>query len=181
MRVGEAQTGCQIQGMDRMPDPNADVILPPLGIRVKLILSRRMTPHIKRRILRYLDQIFHWSCRLTGRNQKALAPSAAVSTASLKAGDLVRVRSKEEIEATLNHWRQLKGCTFMEEMEPYCGSTQQVLKPVERFLDERDYRIKNCRGIIILEALMCQGTERFGPCDRSCFYFWREEWLEKID
>lgn len=181
MRGGEAQIGCQIQDIDRMPDPDTEVILPPLGIRVRLFLSRRMAPHIKRGILRYSDQIFRWSSRLTGRSRKAPAPSAAISTARLKAGDLVRVRSKEEVEATLNHWRQLKGCTFMEEMEPYCGSTQRVLKPVERFLDERDYRIKNCRGIIILEGLMCQGTERFGTCDRSCFYFWREEWLEKID
>jgi hypothetical protein len=28
---------------------------------------------------------------------------------------------------------------------------------------------------------MCKGTAEFGTCDRSCFVFWREEWLEKID
>jgi hypothetical protein len=27
---------------------------------------------------------------------------------------------------------------------------------------------------------MCQGTKDFGRCDRSCFFFWREEWLEKL-
>jgi len=27
----------------------------------------------------------------------------------------------------------------------------------------------------------CQGTPDLGRCDRSCFYFWREEWLEKLD
>ena len=35
-------------------------------------------------------------------------------------------------------------------------------------------------GIVILENVICQGTIDFGKCDRSCFYFWREEWLEKI-
>jgi len=140
-----------------------------------------MAPRIKRAILKYSDNVISWSSRLAGQSQKASVPPAAVTTSSLKAGDLVCVRSREEIEATLNPWRQLKGCTFMEEMEPYCGTTQRVLKPVERFLDERDYRIKKTRGIILLEGLLCQGTERFGRCDRSCFYFWREEWLEKID
>jgi len=99
---------------------------------------------------------------------------------SLRPGDLVCVRSRHEIEATLNRWNQLKGCAFVEEMWPYCGTNQRVLRPVERFLDERDYLMKKCKGLVILDGVMCQGTKDFGPCDRSCFYFWREEWLEKI-
>jgi len=99
----------------------------------------------------------------------------------LHAGDLVRVRSKEEIVSTLNSWDQLKRCAFMEEMWPYCGTKQRVLKRVEKFLDERDYLIKKCNGIVILENLLCEGTKDFGPCDRACFYFWREEWLEKLE
>jgi hypothetical protein len=99
----------------------------------------------------------------------------------LKAGDLVRVRPAGEIQATLNHWRQLKGCTFMPEMEQYCGTVQRVLKPMERFVDERDLRVKKCRGIILLEGLQCQGAADFGRCDRSCYFFWRQEWLEKIE
>lgn len=181
MRNSETQIGCQIQGLDRMQDPNFGVILPPLGIRLRLALTRRMAPRFKRAILSHSDNVLNWSSRLTGRNQKATAPSAAVAASSFKAGEMVRVRPREEIEATLNHWRQLKGCTFMEGMESYCSTTQRVLKPVERFLDERDYQIKKTMGIILLEGLLCQGTERFGRCDRACFYFWREEWLEKID
>ena len=69
----------------------------------------------------------------------------------------------------------------MEEMWPYCGTTQKVFKRVEKFLDERDYLLKKCRGIVILEGIFCEGTKDFGQCDRSCFFFWREEWLEKID
>jgi hypothetical protein len=181
MRSSEAQTVCQIQSLDYMADPNAKVIVPPLSMRLRLKLTRRMAPQVKRAILRYSDWVLNRSSQLIGRSEKAFVPSAKPQTSSLKAGDPVRVRSQEEIGATLNYWRQLKGCTFMEEMKPFCGTTQRVLKPVERFLDERDYRIKKTRGIILLEGLTCQGTERFGRCDRSCFYFWREEWLEKID
>jgi hypothetical protein len=68
----------------------------------------------------------------------------------------------------------------MEEMWCHCGTTQRVYKRVEKFMDERDYLVKRCKGIVILEGVMCEGTKDFGPCDRSCFYFWREEWLEKL-
>jgi hypothetical protein len=92
----------------------------------------------------------------------------------------VRIRSKEEIRATLDNWNQRRGCSFLDEMWPYCGTQQRVFKRVERFLDERDYLTKRCKGIVLLEGLICEGTKYFGPCDRSCFYFWREEWLEKM-
>jgi hypothetical protein len=118
-----------------------------------------------------------------GKNKMPVAPTTDVippAPMKLTPGDLVRVRSREEIEATLNHWRQLKGCTFMPEMRSYCGTTQRVLKVMERFVDERDLRIKKCKGIVLLEGVMCQGTADFGRCDRSCLIFWREEWLEAM-
>ena len=99
-----------------------------------------------------------------------------------EAGDLVRVRSKEEIQATLNPWGILKGCKFMTlEMSPYCGTTQRVFKRLERFVDERDYHVKKSHGVVLLDGSYCEGTSDYGRCDRSCFYFWREEWLEKVD
>ena len=69
----------------------------------------------------------------------------------------------------------------MPEMDQYCGTTQRVLKPLERFVDERDLRVKTSRGIVLLDGVVCQGTADFGRCDRCCVMFWREEWLEKID
>ena len=68
----------------------------------------------------------------------------------------------------------------MNEMTAFCGTTQVVLKRVGRFVDERDLRVKTSRGIVLLEGAMCQGTADFGGCDRSCLYFWREEWLQEI-
>jgi hypothetical protein len=99
---------------------------------------------------------------------------------ALEPRDLVRVRSREEIQATLDRWNQLKGCAFMEEMWRHCGTVYRVYKRVEIFMDERDYLMKRCKGIVLLEGVMCEGTKDFGQCDRSCFYFWREEWLEKL-
>jgi hypothetical protein len=69
----------------------------------------------------------------------------------------------------------------MEEMWPYCGTTHRVLKKVNRFLDERDYLMKKCKSTFLLDGAICSGTKDFGACDRSCFFFWKEAWLEKLD
>jgi hypothetical protein len=141
-----------------------------------------LSPRAKRTLKTYALRLINRFAGLNGRSQTAPTTTQnQVTTPPLKAGDLVRVRSIEEIQATLNPLNELKGCSFMPEMRPYCDTTQRVLKPVERFLDERDYQVKRCKGIILLEGAICQGTEIFGACDRSCFFFWREEWLEKVD
>ena len=101
-------------------------------------------------------------------------------SAPLEAGDWVKVRPRDDIEPTLDRWVELKGCGFMAEMWQFCGTPQRVMKPVRRFVDERDYQVKRANNIYLLEGLTCGGTELFGPCDRACFYFWRREWLEKI-
>lgn len=116
-------------------------------------------------------------CKLKEENLHAEKKSQQ----ALKSGDLVQVKSRHQIEESLDRWNHYKGCGFMEEMWSYCGTTQKVLKRVERFLDERDYLIKKCNGIVLLENILCEGTKDFGPCDRTCFYFWREEWLQKIN
>ena len=137
--------------------------------RVKRIVRRRL--FFMRNVI---GKLFH---------NPALQSSNAmdISAEPLNVGDLVRVRSKEEIRATLGDWNALQGCVFMEEMWQHCGTVQRVLKPVERFLDERDYHIKKIRETVILEGVNCQGTVDFGPCDRNCFFFWRREWLKKIE
>ena len=99
----------------------------------------------------------------------------------LQSGDRVRIKSKQEILALLDPWLEQKGCGFMEEMWVYCDTEQVVRNRVEKFMDEATLRMRTSKGIVLLEGLMCEGTIDFGRCDRSCFYFWREEWLEKIE
>lgn len=138
--------------------------------RIKRILKRRRS---------YLRNLLSEITGSEKRESKDMAKSS--SPESLKPGDNVRIKSREKIKSTLNRWNQLKGCAFMEEMWPYCGTTHRVFKRIEKFLDERDYLIKKCNNIVILEGVFCEGTKDYGPCDRSCFLFWREEWLERIE
>jgi hypothetical protein len=148
---------------------------------IKLMIRRRLSPKKERVFKIYTNDLAEWFYNLTGRKSKRSSNLVNNPSSRLGAGDWVKVRSLKEIEATLNHWGQLRGCTFMPEMASYCGTTQRVLKPMKRFVDERDLRVKKSSGIILLEKVMCQGTAAFGSCDRSCFVFWREEWLEKIE
>ena len=99
----------------------------------------------------------------------------------MKTNDWVRVRSRDEIEATLDKENRLKGCLFLKEMGDYCDTYQRVLKPVEQFLDERTYFVRKVSGIVLLEEAICKGTEIPDGCDHSCYFFWREEWFEKIE
>ena len=115
-----------------------------------------------------------------GNTRRQLKDNIMGCSQGLQPGDLVRVRSAAEIQATLNKWHQLKGCRFLEEMRPYCNTIQRVFKRVEKFLDEREYLMKKTQGIIILEKVFCRGSRDLGACDRTCFFFWREEWLEKM-
>jgi len=137
----------------------------------------KKVPHSLKKRKNYLATMFS---EFTGKNKRQSKDSRTAIYEPLKPGDWVCVRSEREVKATLDRWNHLKGCGFMEEMWVYCGTTQRVFKRVEKFLDERDYIVKKCHGLVILEGVMCQGTEGFGTCDRSCFFFWREEWLKKL-
>jgi hypothetical protein len=136
---------------------------------------------LKRMIKNRLNYVRNWISEHSGARAGGQPPAGGCTVCHLQPGDIVRVRSRDEIQATLDRWNELRGCGFMEEMRPYCGTPQRVLKRVEKFLDERDYRIKQCKGIVILDGVVCQGTVDFGGCDRSCFFFWREEWLESMN
>jgi hypothetical protein len=172
---------CQVQCWPGVSEGKAEIAPQSPRSHLKLILKRRLSQRTKRSLKTHSGRLIMSFSGLTGRSDLSPLPTAAASAASLKAGDLVRVRSRQEIQATLDSWKELKGCLFMEDMWRYCGTTQRVLKRVERFVDERDYQVKKCKGIALLEGLTCEGTADYGRCDRACFFFWREEWLEKID
>jgi hypothetical protein len=146
---------------------------------LKLLLKRNLSAGTKRKLKKQMSNLSH-AIGFAKKRQSSPFAQTISGTQSLIAGDLVRVRSEQEIQATLNTWNELNGCMFMDAQWQYCGTTQRVLKPVERFVDERDYQVKKARGLVLLEGLICEGTPDYGRCDRSCFYFWREEWLEKI-
>jgi len=98
----------------------------------------------------------------------------------LQPGELVEVKSIDEILATLGPDRKLKGLLWMTGMSKYCGKRYKVFKRIENILLETNGDSRQMKNTVILEGVMCDGTE-FGGCDRSCFHFWREAWLKRVE
>lgn len=176
------QNECQFVSLQGIAEGN-DTTPPISPLRhMKLFIRRHISPSLERALFRKADNTIDKLLSIKGENTHATKLEPNAKTTHIKEGDMVLVRSKEEIKSTLDHFGKLKGCSFMEdEMSLYCGTVHRVHKVMERFVDERELRVKKCKGLVLLDGVMCQGTTAFGRCDRSCFVFWREEWLEKIE
>lgn len=99
---------------------------------------------------------------------------------NLQPGELVRIRSKEEILATLNADLLNRGMGFDEEMARYCGQTARVQARVSRCIDEKTGRMLTMKNpCIVLENNVCAGVYNVS-CPREFVPFWREIWLERV-
>jgi len=173
---------CQLPCVSQISEGPADFGPQPSVKRLKRLLARPWNYGVKKWLKRLDRALVKFKVKTNSQPDiEGEAVPAAQLIEPLMPGDWVRVRSMDEIEATLDRWKELKGCAFLEEMWEYCGTTQRVLQPMERFLDERDYKVKKVKGLVLLAGVICRGTPVFGRCDRCCHLFWRQEWLEKIE
>lgn len=133
---------------------------------------------LRRRTLVVLRQAAKKYRNLTKPEQKPVVLPENV-TSPLSKGDLVRVRPLKEINETLDYRGFTKGCYFMGQMEKFCEQEFRVAGSLEKFFDEARCRTLTCKNLFLLAGIHCSG-ESVGGCDRSCYLFWRREWLEKI-
>jgi hypothetical protein len=99
-------------------------------------------------------------------------------------GDVVRVRSKEEIARTLDTAGKNRGLWFDREMLRLCGQTTTVTGTVERFVDEGSGRLVELKSdCYILEDSVCLGEEMAVKClcPRRILPWWRGCWLDSVD
>jgi len=119
------------------------------------------------------------------RRKGTLPPDQPFPVASLdlQPGDVVRVKSYEQILATVDQKLSNLGLNWGEELVPYCGRTYRVRSRVEKFIDERSGILKKLKTpAVILEGVTCQSRfsdKRIG-CPRAIFAWWREVWLERV-
>lgn len=107
-----------------------------------------------------------------------------IAVLNLEVGDLVQVRSKNEIMLTINAGQKNRGLWYDEEMLPYCNKVHRVLKKVERIIDERTGKMISINGsCIILDGVVCSGHHSSNRlfCPRSIYPYWREIWLKRVD
>src|SRR5579864_2633650 len=104
-------------------------------------------------------------------------------TLDLQPGELVRVKTQEEILRTVDRSNRNRGMYWDAELVPYCGGTYRVLKRVTKLIDERTAKMVEMKNpCIILDTVVCQA--RYSPCRMLCpksmYPYWREIWLERV-
>lgn len=99
-----------------------------------------------------------------------------------RTGDLVEVRSKEEILATLTADARVSGMPFMPEMLRFCGQRFQVGAVAHKTCEtaKKTYKARRLEKTVHLGDLRCDGAAH-GGCQAACRLFWRDEWLKPVD
>ena len=113
---------------------------------------------------------------------KGTAPSGQTpdDTLGLQPGEIVEIKSKEEIFATLDDEDGTGRLSFDTEMLKYCGRRAKVLRRVERIIDEKTGRMLRIkRATVILDGVICTG-DYHRCCPRAVYPYWCEVWLKRV-
>lgn len=101
---------------------------------------------------------------------------------NLQTGELVRIKSYNDILNTLNEEGKNRGLSFDAELVPYCGTVQRVRARLTTYMDEKRGKLVHLKNpCILLEDVYCQS--RYSSCKmmcpRSIYSWWHEVWLER--
>jgi hypothetical protein len=99
----------------------------------------------------------------------------------LQPGEIVEIKSREEIFATLDENDKTQGLRFDGEMLKYCGRRARVLRRIENIIDEKTGRMLTIRrDTVILDGVICRG-DYHRSCPRAIYPYWREAWLRRVE
>ena len=103
---------------------------------------------------------------------------------NLKPGELVQIKSYEDILATLDHRNRNRGLYFDSEMVPFCGGKYRVIERVDRIVNENTGEMSKLPGAcIMMEGVKCRAwySERRIACPRAILSYWHEIWLRRAE
>ena len=99
------------------------------------------------------------------------------SLSKFRTGNLVKIRSKEEILATLDQDGCLEGMPFMPEMLQFCGKQFRVGAVAHKTCDTvRGTGGRRLQHAVHLDGVRCLGSAH-GGCQAACNLFWKDAWL----
>jgi hypothetical protein len=113
------------------------------------------------------------------QSECVLQYSASGAEAGLRPqiGEIVEVRSVDEILATLDSEGKFEGVPFMPEMLPFCGGVFKVFKYADLTCTDGEPRCLT--NTVHLSELRCDGSAHHN-CEAKCLIFWKEAWIKRI-
>lgn len=106
-------------------------------------------------------------------------PATPPTCRRLRPGDLVEVRGRDEIAATLDSEGKIDGLPFMPEMARHCGRRYRVSRRADRVFLDHHYYVAQLNRAVFLEDVRCDGRYH-GGCAMGCLLFWHEAWLQPV-
>jgi len=98
---------------------------------------------------------------------------------NLQPGDWVEVKSKKEVQKTLDKNGKNRGLVFTSEMHHFCGKRFQVRQRLDKMVSEGNGQMITLKDTVLLENVTCFGICKLG-CSRHLHHWWREIWLRKV-
>jgi len=137
---------------------------------------------------RMVRAAYNWLQRLRGGSSFPFVTGTLKKTPhqelGLQPGERVRVRSFEEIVATLDASSKNRGLGFdTSEMRLHCKKIFTVKARINRIINERTGEMMDFSNpCITLDGVYCTGetTETRLFCPRAITPYWREIWLERV-
>lgn len=106
----------------------------------------------------------------------SLQQTKAVSL-DLQPGDWVEIKSRKDIEETLDISGKNKGLLFTPPMLQYCGRRYRVAYRLHKMILEDTGKMIQLKDTVVLDGVTCQAW----GCQRLNFLFWREIWLKRVE
>jgi hypothetical protein len=122
-------------------------------------------------------QVSDCDLRLQSATQLSYSPPQHQFGTRPRIGEIVEVRSADEILATLDDEGKFEGVPFMPEMVASCGHRFQVVKHADYTCT--DGKPRCLKNTVHLEELRCNGSAHRN-CQANCLIFWKEAWIKRI-
>ena len=106
--------------------------------------------------------------------------NAVVQPLNLRPGELVRVKSLDQIKGTLDPEGKHQNLLFAPAMAEFSGRVLRVRDRVENIVLEGTTRQRKIHDTVLLEGATCDGVCH-RMCPRQSLLFWRECWLERVE
>jgi len=120
--------------------------------------------------------------RLFGQHARGTRNHTPTESLGLRPGELVEIKSIQEIAGTLNQSGKNRGLHFSADQRPFCGGRYRVRGRADKFIAEGTGEMKHFRNTVILEDVLCDSAcFAFGGCYRCDFLYWREIWLRRVE